>query len=90
MEHQPLTEKGVVLMTAQVIGGMLAGGVLRGAWGHDRAVSFVSLDPMIAEAKLTPCARCGSHMGGGNFFDATQITPGQVLLTETMSSLTLL
>jgi hypothetical protein len=29
-------------------------------------------------------------MGGGNFFDPTQITPGQVFLTETMASLSLL
>lgn len=29
-------------------------------------------------------------MGGGNFFDPDEITPGQALLTETMSCLTLL
>ncbi|KAK4100128.1 aquaporin-like protein [Parathielavia hyrcaniae] len=61
--------RGVILMTSQVLGGILAGGVLRGAWGTERAVS---------------------HMGGGNFFDPTQITPGQVLLTEVMSSFTIL
>ncbi|KAK3897224.1 aquaporin-like protein [Staphylotrichum tortipilum] len=61
--------RGLVLMTAQVLGGMLAGGALRGSWGHDRAIS---------------------HMGGGNFFDPTQISAGQVFLTETMCSLSLL
>ncbi|KAJ4302074.1 hypothetical protein N0V88_002210 [Collariella sp. IMI 366227] len=30
------------------------------------------------------------HMGGGNFFDSSKITPGQVFLVETMSSLSLL
>ncbi len=29
-------------------------------------------------------------MGGGNFFDPTQISAGQVFLTETMCSLSLL
>ncbi|KAK4157515.1 aquaporin-like protein [Chaetomidium leptoderma] len=58
--------RGVVLITAQVLGGILAGGVLLGSWGHDRAVS---------------------HMGGGSFFDPSHITPSQVLVTETMSSL---
>lgn len=32
----------------------------------------------------------GSHMGGGNFFDPKVISPGQVLLTEAMSTLALL
>jgi hypothetical protein len=40
--------------------------------------------------KLTFGVHAGSRMGGGNFFDPTQITPGQVLLIEVMSSLTIL
>lgn len=31
--------RGVLYMTAQTIGGALAGGVLLGSWGKDRAVS---------------------------------------------------
>jgi hypothetical protein len=36
-----LTAQGVVLISAQTLGGALAGGVLRGIWGEERAVSFV-------------------------------------------------
>ncbi|KAH8909136.1 aquaporin-like protein [Coniochaeta sp. PMI_546] len=57
--------RGVLYMLAQTTGGALAGGVLLGSWGKDRAVS---------------------HMGGGVFFDPAIISPGQVLLTEIMSS----
>ncbi|KAK3328300.1 aquaporin-like protein [Cercophora scortea] len=61
--------RGTFLMTAQITGGILAGGLLLGTWGHDRAVS---------------------HLGGGNFFDPSIISPGQVLLNEIMSCATLL
>ncbi|KAH6626783.1 aquaporin-like protein [Chaetomium sp. MPI-SDFR-AT-0129] len=61
--------RGVALIVAQVLGGILAGGVLFGCWGRDKAIS---------------------HMGGGNFFDPSQISPGQVVLTEAMSSLVML
>ncbi|KAK4127974.1 aquaporin-like protein [Parathielavia appendiculata] len=54
---------------SKVLGGILAGGVQRGAWGAEGAVS---------------------HIGGGNFFDPTQITPGQALLTEIVSSFNIL
>ncbi|KAH6841030.1 aquaporin-like protein [Chaetomium sp. MPI-CAGE-AT-0009] len=61
--------RGVVLLTAQILGGILAGGVLLGTWGQERAIA---------------------RMGGGNFFDPTEISPGQVLLIEVMSSMTIL
>ncbi|KAK3325354.1 aquaporin-like protein [Apodospora peruviana] len=61
--------RGMVLILAQTLAGLVAGGVLLGSLGHDRAVS---------------------HMGGGNFFDPRVLSPGQALLTETMSSATLL
>ncbi|KAM7197325.1 aquaporin-like protein [Naviculisporaceae sp. PSN 640] len=61
--------RGTILIAAQTLGGALAGAVLLGSLGHDRAIL---------------------HMGGGNFFDAKLISPGQALITETMSALSLL
>ncbi|KAK0727433.1 hypothetical protein B0T26DRAFT_639170 [Lasiosphaeria miniovina] len=61
--------RGVLLMVARIIGGILAGAMLLGSWGHERAIS---------------------NLGGGSFFDPEFLSPGQALLTETMSSLCLL
>ncbi|KAH8881927.1 aquaporin-like protein [Thozetella sp. PMI_491] len=57
--------RAVLYICAQTAGGALAGGLLLGSWGRERAVQF---------------------MGGGCFFDPSIISPGQVLLTEIMSS----
>ncbi|KAJ9134660.1 Aquaporin-like protein [Pleurostoma richardsiae] len=57
--------RGVLYLIFQTLGGALAGGLLRGSWGTERAVS---------------------HMGGGCVFDPATISPGQVFITEVVSS----
>jgi len=39
--NQQLTKTGTILIAAQTLGGALAGGMLRGSLGYDRAVSYV-------------------------------------------------
>ncbi|KAM7201881.1 aquaporin-like protein [Rhypophila sp. PSN 637] len=61
--------RGTILIAAQTLGGAMAGGLILGSLGRDRATAY---------------------KGGGNFFDPDVISPGQVLLIETISGLTVL
>jgi glycerol uptake facilitator-like aquaporin len=85
-------------MTGQTIGGALAGGILLGIWGRERAVAYVISPEHVIQ--LLPFIRLGTQTkiinsitsvrGGGCWYDPSQANSGQVYLNETFASFVLL
>lgn len=76
---------GILYLVGQTVGGGLAGGVLRGVFGHDRSIESIH--------KFGPISQLSNGIrlhGGGCFRNSGTVSQGQALLVEIMSSFALM